>query len=148
MASRGGPMITGTDGADFEHRQRVAAHYQIRWTICGSQKQHSAHRVKVNDNTKEGKNKNIFQLCKLNNYFTKNHSISVCCVVKAILSLLFNSMSIACNATLLEIYKFNAIRICFNRSSNKSIMRFRNISICEYVCVCMCVRDRERSFWP
>jgi len=29
MASRGGPMITGTDGADFEHRQRVAAHYQI-----------------------------------------------------------------------------------------------------------------------
>lgn len=31
MASRGGPMITGTDGADFEHRQRVAAHYQIRW---------------------------------------------------------------------------------------------------------------------
>lgn len=30
MATRGGPMITGTDGADFEHRQRVAAHYQIR----------------------------------------------------------------------------------------------------------------------
>lgn len=30
MASRGGPMVTGTDGADFEHRQRVAAHYQIR----------------------------------------------------------------------------------------------------------------------
>uniref|UniRef100_A0A2M4AN31 Putative conserved plasma membrane protein n=1 Tax=Anopheles triannulatus TaxID=58253 RepID=A0A2M4AN31_9DIPT len=29
MASRGGLMIIGTDGADFEHRQRVAAHYQI-----------------------------------------------------------------------------------------------------------------------
>ncbi|XP_019557236.1 protein jagunal isoform X1 [Aedes albopictus] len=29
MASRGGPMVIGTDGADFEHRQRVAAHYQI-----------------------------------------------------------------------------------------------------------------------
>lgn len=35
MASRGGPMISGTDGADFEHRQRVAAHYQIR---CESNK--------------------------------------------------------------------------------------------------------------
>lgn len=31
MASRGGAMVTGTDGADFEHRQRVAAHYQIRY---------------------------------------------------------------------------------------------------------------------
>lgn len=30
MASRGGPMIDGTDGADFQHRERVAAHYQIR----------------------------------------------------------------------------------------------------------------------
>uniref|UniRef100_A0A0K8TRB5 Putative conserved plasma membrane protein n=1 Tax=Tabanus bromius TaxID=304241 RepID=A0A0K8TRB5_TABBR len=29
MASRGGPMITGTDGTDFQHRQRVAAQYQI-----------------------------------------------------------------------------------------------------------------------
>uniref|UniRef100_A0A182K732 DUF1989 domain-containing protein n=1 Tax=Anopheles christyi TaxID=43041 RepID=A0A182K732_9DIPT len=29
MASRGGPMVLGTDGTDFEHRQRVAAHYQI-----------------------------------------------------------------------------------------------------------------------
>lgn len=26
-------MISGTDGADFEHRQRVAAHYQIRYFI-------------------------------------------------------------------------------------------------------------------
>lgn len=32
MASRGGPMVTGTDGADFQHRQRVAAHYQISVT--------------------------------------------------------------------------------------------------------------------
>ncbi|BES93751.1 unnamed protein product [Nesidiocoris tenuis] len=29
MASRGGPMIAGTDGTDFYHRQRVAAQYQI-----------------------------------------------------------------------------------------------------------------------
>ncbi|KAL9698269.1 hypothetical protein quinque_001710 [Culex quinquefasciatus] len=29
MASRADLMVTGTDGADFEHRQRVAAHYQI-----------------------------------------------------------------------------------------------------------------------
>ncbi|XP_059607763.1 protein jagunal [Phlebotomus argentipes] len=29
MASRGGPMVTGTDGADFQHRQRVSAIYQI-----------------------------------------------------------------------------------------------------------------------
>uniref|UniRef100_U5EY77 Putative conserved plasma membrane protein n=1 Tax=Corethrella appendiculata TaxID=1370023 RepID=U5EY77_9DIPT len=29
MATRGGPMVLGTDGADFEHRQRVAEHYQI-----------------------------------------------------------------------------------------------------------------------
>ncbi|XP_073984922.1 jagunal [Rhodnius prolixus] len=29
MASRGGPMITGTDGNDFSHRQRIAAQYQI-----------------------------------------------------------------------------------------------------------------------
>jgi hypothetical protein len=33
MASRGGPMVYGTDGADFEHRQRVAEHYQIRLQI-------------------------------------------------------------------------------------------------------------------
>jgi hypothetical protein len=30
MASRGGEMILGTDGTDFEHRQRVAEHYQKR----------------------------------------------------------------------------------------------------------------------
>ncbi|CAH0385359.1 unnamed protein product [Bemisia tabaci] len=29
MASRGGPYVVGTDGADFAHRQRVAAQYQI-----------------------------------------------------------------------------------------------------------------------
>ncbi|XP_071445587.1 protein jagunal isoform X1 [Hetaerina americana] len=29
MASKGGPVIMGTDGTDFEHRQRVAAQYQI-----------------------------------------------------------------------------------------------------------------------
>ncbi|KAF4525080.1 hypothetical protein B566_EDAN015959 [Ephemera danica] len=28
MASRGGAMVTGTDGSDFAHRQRVAIHYQ------------------------------------------------------------------------------------------------------------------------
>lgn len=28
-------MIIGTDGNDFEHRQRVAAHYQIRFARSG-----------------------------------------------------------------------------------------------------------------
>lgn len=31
MASKGGPTVAGTDGADFMHRQTIAAHYQIRW---------------------------------------------------------------------------------------------------------------------
>ncbi|CAL8302190.1 protein jagunal homolog 1-B [Gadus morhua] len=29
MASREGPRATGTDGSDFKHRERVAAHYQM-----------------------------------------------------------------------------------------------------------------------
>ncbi|XP_077369878.1 protein jagunal homolog 1-B [Festucalex cinctus] len=29
MASRAGPRATGTDGSDFEHRERVASHYQM-----------------------------------------------------------------------------------------------------------------------
>ncbi|CAL4068425.1 unnamed protein product, partial [Meganyctiphanes norvegica] len=29
MASRGGPMVDGTDGNDFTHRETVATHYQI-----------------------------------------------------------------------------------------------------------------------
>ncbi|XP_066903149.1 protein jagunal [Halyomorpha halys] len=29
MASRGGPMVSGTDGTDFPQRQRIAAQYQI-----------------------------------------------------------------------------------------------------------------------
>ncbi|XP_068202538.1 protein jagunal homolog 1 [Palaemon carinicauda] len=29
MASRDGPMVTGTDGTDFVHRETVATHYQI-----------------------------------------------------------------------------------------------------------------------
>lgn len=29
MASRGGPMVTGTDGLDYQYRQRVAAPHQI-----------------------------------------------------------------------------------------------------------------------
>ncbi|KAL0276461.1 UNVERIFIED_CONTAM: hypothetical protein PYX00_004029 [Menopon gallinae] len=28
MASRGGPMVAGTDGTDYTHRQTVASHYQ------------------------------------------------------------------------------------------------------------------------
>lgn len=24
-------MVTGTNGADFEHREKIAAQYQIRW---------------------------------------------------------------------------------------------------------------------
>lgn len=31
MASKGGPVVPGTDGTDFAHRQRVAAQYQIRY---------------------------------------------------------------------------------------------------------------------
>lgn len=30
MASRGGPRAAGTDGSDFQHRERVASHYQMR----------------------------------------------------------------------------------------------------------------------
>lgn len=29
MASRGGVHVTGTDGSDFNHRQKVASHYQV-----------------------------------------------------------------------------------------------------------------------
>uniref|UniRef100_A0A8C1PVW8 Jagunal homolog 1b n=1 Tax=Cyprinus carpio TaxID=7962 RepID=A0A8C1PVW8_CYPCA len=29
MASRSGPRATGTDGSDFQHRERVASHYQM-----------------------------------------------------------------------------------------------------------------------
>ncbi|CAL1598468.1 unnamed protein product [Knipowitschia caucasica] len=29
MASRAGPRASGTDGSDFEHRERVARHYQM-----------------------------------------------------------------------------------------------------------------------
>uniref|UniRef100_A0A8C6KR07 Jagunal homolog 1b n=1 Tax=Nothobranchius furzeri TaxID=105023 RepID=A0A8C6KR07_NOTFU len=29
MASREGPRATGTDGSDFQHRERVASHYQM-----------------------------------------------------------------------------------------------------------------------
>ncbi|KAM9494733.1 protein jagunal homolog 1-B isoform 1-T2 [Clarias gariepinus] len=29
MASRAGPRVGGTDGSDFQHRERVASHYQI-----------------------------------------------------------------------------------------------------------------------
>lgn len=29
MASRGGPRAEGTDGSDFQHRERVASHYQM-----------------------------------------------------------------------------------------------------------------------
>ncbi|KAH7947503.1 protein jagunal [Rhipicephalus sanguineus] len=29
MASRGGVHVSGTDGSDFNHRQKVASHYQI-----------------------------------------------------------------------------------------------------------------------
>ncbi|XP_042210744.1 protein jagunal-like isoform X1 [Homarus americanus] len=31
MASRDGPVVSGTDGSDFVHRETVAAHYQISW---------------------------------------------------------------------------------------------------------------------
>lgn len=31
MSSRFGPRATGTDGTDFKHRQRIAAHYHYRY---------------------------------------------------------------------------------------------------------------------
>ena len=31
MASRNGPMVAGSDGTDFTHRERVASHYKIRY---------------------------------------------------------------------------------------------------------------------
>ncbi|KAM7095463.1 JAGN1 protein, partial [Ciconia maguari] len=33
MASRGGPRAAGTDGSDFQHRERVASHYQMSVTL-------------------------------------------------------------------------------------------------------------------
>lgn len=31
MASRAGPRAAGTDGSDYQHRERVASHYQMRF---------------------------------------------------------------------------------------------------------------------
>ncbi|KPP76312.1 jagunal1-A-like [Scleropages formosus] len=33
MASRAGPRAAGTDGSDFQHRERVASHYQMSVTL-------------------------------------------------------------------------------------------------------------------
>ncbi|KAF6099601.1 jagunal-like protein 1 [Phyllostomus discolor] len=33
MASRAGPRAAGTDGSDFQHRERVAKHYQMSVTL-------------------------------------------------------------------------------------------------------------------
>lgn len=33
MASRAGPRALGTDGSDFQHRERVASHYQMRLVL-------------------------------------------------------------------------------------------------------------------
>lgn len=33
MASRAGPRAAGTDGSDFQHRERVAMHYQMSVTL-------------------------------------------------------------------------------------------------------------------
>ena len=32
MASRGGPMVDGTDGTDYQHRERVAGQYSVSAT--------------------------------------------------------------------------------------------------------------------
>jgi hypothetical protein len=32
MATRGGPVASGTDGSDYGHRERVANQYRIRYT--------------------------------------------------------------------------------------------------------------------
>lgn len=31
MASRAGPRAAGTDGSDYQHREQVASHYQMRF---------------------------------------------------------------------------------------------------------------------
>ena len=33
MSSRDGPRVSGTDGRDFQHREKVANHYKIR-SVC------------------------------------------------------------------------------------------------------------------
>ena len=43
MASRDGPMVSGTDGSDFLHRETVAPHYQIRWETRCLTRQYSWH---------------------------------------------------------------------------------------------------------
>lgn len=67
MATRGGPMVAGTDGNDFEFRQRVAGTYQIRlitlraiassqlhsklsnyWGACGSRSTSRRHLLQPN----------------------------------------------------------------------------------------------------
>ena len=30
MSSRAGPQVVGSDGRDFQHRERVADHYKVR----------------------------------------------------------------------------------------------------------------------
>nr|XP_006128071.1 protein jagunal homolog 1 isoform X1 [Pelodiscus sinensis] len=37
MASRAGPRPEGTDGSDYQHRERVASHYQMRALCAGWQ---------------------------------------------------------------------------------------------------------------
>uniref|UniRef100_A0A8C2DY39 Protein jagunal homolog 1 n=1 Tax=Cyprinus carpio TaxID=7962 RepID=A0A8C2DY39_CYPCA len=44
MASRSGPRATGTDGSDFQHRERVASHYQMRYVVV-SQLNLVSHKV-------------------------------------------------------------------------------------------------------
>ncbi|XP_030637645.1 protein jagunal homolog 1-B [Chanos chanos] len=46
MASRAGPRATGTDGSDFQHRERVASHYQMSVALKGEiRKLNYAHIV-------------------------------------------------------------------------------------------------------
>uniref|UniRef100_A0A672JB40 Protein jagunal homolog 1 n=1 Tax=Salarias fasciatus TaxID=181472 RepID=A0A672JB40_SALFA len=46
MASRAGPRAAGTDGSDFQHRERVAAHYQMSAALKSEiRKLNAAHAV-------------------------------------------------------------------------------------------------------
>ena len=40
MATRGGPVASGTDGSDYGHRERVANQYRIRYIYFRIQKYH------------------------------------------------------------------------------------------------------------
>lgn len=53
MASRAGPRAAGTDGSDFQHRERVAVHYQMRYEVSQEHRglpREDPHGVAPSDN--------------------------------------------------------------------------------------------------